>query len=84
MEGKAPHSSIVGIIIAALSLVMIPLLVRYKRRIASRLASGALEAETRQTRVCAYLSAILLAGLGLNVWWGWWWLIQSPGWGWSR
>jgi divalent metal cation (Fe/Co/Zn/Cd) transporter len=50
-----------------------PLLVRYKRRIATRLGSGALEAEARQTRVCAFLSAILLAGLGLNAWLGWWW-----------
>ena len=73
VEGKAPQRSIVGIIIAALSLIVMPLLVRYKRRIARRLASGALEAEARQTRVCAYLSAILLAGLGLNAWWGWWW-----------
>jgi divalent metal cation (Fe/Co/Zn/Cd) transporter len=73
IEGKAPHRSIVGIIIAALSLIVMPLLVHYKRRIAGRLASGALEAEARQTRVCAYLSAILLVGLGLNAWWGWWW-----------
>lgn len=73
IEGKAPHRSIVGIIVAALSLIVMPLLVRYKRRIARRLASGALEAEARQTRVCAYLSAILLVGLGLNAWWGWWW-----------
>jgi divalent metal cation (Fe/Co/Zn/Cd) transporter len=72
-EGKAPQRSIVGIIVAALSLIVMPLLVRYKRRIARRLTSGALEAEARQTRVCAYLSAILLAGLGLNAWWGWWW-----------
>jgi len=73
IQGKAPQRSILGIIIAALSLIVMPLLVRYKRRIARRLASGALEAEARQTRVCAYLSAILLVGLGLNAWWGWWW-----------
>ena len=73
VEGKAPQRSLVGIIIAALSLIVMPLLVHYKRRIARQLASGALEAEARQTRVCAYLSAILLMGLGLNAWWGWWW-----------
>jgi divalent metal cation (Fe/Co/Zn/Cd) transporter len=72
-EGTAPQRSFVGIIVAALSLIVMPLLVRYKRRIARQLTSGALEAEARQTRVCAYLSAILLAGLGLNAWWGWWW-----------
>ena len=50
-----------------------PLLAHFKRRIATKLDSGALEAETRQTEVCAYLSAILLAGLGLNASFGWWW-----------
>jgi divalent metal cation (Fe/Co/Zn/Cd) transporter len=68
-----PERSLIGIILAALSLIVMPVLVRYKRRVASRLESGALEAETRQTEVCAYLSAILLAGLGLNAWLGWWW-----------
>ena len=69
----APDRSIIGIVVGALSLVVMPLLARAKRRIATRLDSGALEAETRQTEICAYLSAILLAGLGLNAWLGWWW-----------
>jgi cation efflux family protein len=60
---RAPEHSTIGIILAALSLAVMPALVHFKRRIASRLGSGALEAEARQTRVCAYLSAILLAGL---------------------
>jgi divalent metal cation (Fe/Co/Zn/Cd) transporter len=63
----------VGIVLAGLSLIVMPLLVHYKRRVASRLRSGALEAEARQTQVCAYLSAILLVGLGLNAWLGYWW-----------
>jgi divalent metal cation (Fe/Co/Zn/Cd) transporter len=71
--GKAPEHSTVGIVLAALSLIVMPLLVHYKRRVANRLRSGALEAEARQTRVCAYLSAILLVGLGLNAWLGYWW-----------
>src|SRR2546428_3680700 len=65
---RAPGHTIVGIVLAALSLVVMPVLVHFKRRIASSLQSGALEAEARQTRVCAYLSAILLAGLALNSW----------------
>ena len=73
LERRAAEPSTIGIVIAALSLLVMPLLVRFKRRIASRLGSGALEAEARQTRICAYLSAILLAGLGLNAWLGWWW-----------
>src|SRR2546428_252455 len=70
---KPPEHSTVGIVLAALSLIVMPLLVYYKRRVASQLGSGALEAEARQTRVCAYLSAILLVGLGLNAWLGYWW-----------
>ena len=73
IERRAPEHSPIGIVVAVLSLVVMPLLVHFKRRIARRLGSGALEAEARQTRVCAYLSAILLAGLGLNAWLGWWW-----------
>jgi divalent metal cation (Fe/Co/Zn/Cd) transporter len=70
---ETPTASAVGIAIAALSLVVMPVLAHFKRRVATRLASGALEAETRQTAICAFLSAILLAGLGLNAWLGWWW-----------
>ncbi|MBI3638025.1 MAG: cation transporter [Candidatus Rokubacteria bacterium] len=59
--------------LAVLSLLVMPVLARFKRRVATRLGSGALEAETRQTEICAYLSAILVVGLGLNAWLGWWW-----------
>ena len=72
-QRHASEQSTVGIVLAALSLIVMPTLAHFKRRVASRLGSGALEAEARQTRVCAYLSAILLAGLGLNAWLGWWW-----------
>jgi divalent metal cation (Fe/Co/Zn/Cd) transporter len=79
IERRAPDHTTIGIVVAALSLVVMPVLVHFKRRIASRLQSGALEAEARQTRVCAYLSAILLAGLGLNSWLGWWWADPASG-----
>ena len=69
----APETSTVGIVLAVLSLIVMPTLVHFKRRVASELGSGALEAEAHQTRVCAYLSAILVAGLGLNAAFGWWW-----------
>lgn len=72
-EGRTPERSLVGIVLAALSLGVMPALAHFKRRIARRLESGALEAETRQTEACAWLSAILLVGLGLNAWQGWWW-----------
>ena len=91
IERRSPDHSRVGIVLAALSMIVMPLLVRSKRRIATRLGSGALEAEARQTQVCAYLSAVLLAGLGLNAGLGWWWsdpvaglvmvpLIANEGW----
>jgi len=73
VHGAPPEGTILGLAVAALSLIVMPLLARAKRRVASALGSGALEAETRQTEMCAYLSAILLGGLGLNVWPGWWW-----------
>jgi divalent metal cation (Fe/Co/Zn/Cd) transporter len=70
---EAPSESVVGIVLAALSVVVMPLLARAKRRVALEMRSGALAAEARQTSLCAYLSVILLAGLALNAVAGWWW-----------
>ena len=70
---EAPDESWIGIAIAALSLIVMPLLARAKRRVAAVITSRALVADSRQTDICAYLSAILLAGLGLNAVLGWWW-----------
>jgi len=52
---------------------VMPLLARAKRRVAAKLSSRAMRADSRQTDICAYLSVILLAGLGLNALFGWWW-----------
>ncbi|HEX5632134.1 MAG TPA: cation transporter, partial [Gemmatimonadales bacterium] len=70
---RAPEESVTGMVLAALSLVVMPLLARAKRRVAQGLASRALAAEAMQTDVCAWLSAILLGGLALNAVLGWWW-----------
>jgi divalent metal cation (Fe/Co/Zn/Cd) transporter len=70
---EAPDESRVGIALAALSLVVMPLLARAKRRVAAGLASRALHADATQTALCTYLSAILLGGLLLNAAVGWWW-----------
>jgi len=70
---EPPSVSTAGIIITGLSLIVMPILVGAKRRVAASLQSSALEAETRQTRVCAYLSGIVLGGLALNAAFGWWW-----------
>lgn len=70
---EQPEASYLGVAVAALSLVVMPVLARAKRRVAARLQSRALRADSRQTDICAYLSAILLAGLALNALFGWWW-----------
>jgi divalent metal cation (Fe/Co/Zn/Cd) transporter len=73
LRHEAPERSPLGIAIAVASLVVMPSLARAKRRVARQLTSGALAAEAKQTMICAYLSAILLAGLGLRALAGWWW-----------
>ncbi|MCJ7627023.1 MAG: cation transporter [Longimicrobiales bacterium] len=70
---EASEESFVGIGLAFLSLLVMPVLARAKRRVAAGLGSRALEADSRQTDLCAYLSALLLMGLGLNALFGWWW-----------
>lgn len=71
--GEAPEESMVGIGLAAVSVVVMPLLVRAKRRVARSIGSAALHADATQTQICTYLSAILLGGLVLNAVAGWWW-----------
>jgi len=70
---RAPEHSLPGIILACVSLVVMPLLSRAKRRVAVHLKSAALNADAKQTEFCTYLSAILLGGLllnaALNLWW---------------
>jgi divalent metal cation (Fe/Co/Zn/Cd) transporter len=70
---EIPLRSIPGIIIAAVSVVVMPLLARAKRRVAAGIGSGAMKADSRQTDFCTYLSAILLGGLLFNALLGWWW-----------
>jgi len=60
-------------VVAVLSLIVMPWLARQKRKAAGTLNSSALHADSRQTSLCAYLSAILLGGLLLNTVLGWWW-----------
>ncbi len=81
---EAPERSIAGIILAAVSLVVMPLLARAKRRVAAGIRSGAMVADAKQTEFCTYLSAILLGGLLANALFGWWWadpvaaLVMTP------
>ena len=73
IERKEPERSLIGILVAIVSLIVMPFLARAKRKAAANLNSAALLADSRQTSLCAYLSAILVGGLALNATVGWWW-----------
>jgi divalent metal cation (Fe/Co/Zn/Cd) transporter len=72
VDAQADESP-VGIVLAGLSLVIMPALAWAKRRTAEQLHSPTLRADATETLLCAWLSAALLAGLGLNAAVGWWW-----------
>lgn len=79
LSGSAPERSWPGIGLAMLSLLIMPLLARAKRRVGRGIGSAAMVADSQQTQLCAYLSAILLAGLALNALFGWWWADPAAG-----
>jgi len=71
--GSEPDASTVGIGLAIASLIVMPLLARAKRANGRAMRSVTVVADSNQTKLCAYLSAILLGGLILNARLGWWW-----------
>ena len=73
LRREVPQHSVPGILLAAVSLIVMPLLARAKRGVSSSLGSAAMNADAMQTQFCTYLSGILLAGLLLNALAGWWW-----------
>jgi divalent metal cation (Fe/Co/Zn/Cd) transporter len=70
---ESPETSYIGIVLLIISLIVMPVLARAKRRVAVEIKSRALEADSKQTDLCVYLSAISLGGLALNAAFGWWW-----------
>lgn len=68
-----PRTSAVGLVLALVSLAVMPMLAYAKQRTGNALASRALLADAVETWVCAYLSLALLVGVGLNIAAGWWW-----------
>jgi len=72
--GTRPERSLPGILIAVAAVIVMPLLGRAKRKAAAQIDSRALHADSRQADFCASLSAILLVGLLLHAWFGWWWV----------
>ncbi len=68
-----PDESFIGIILAIASLIAMPLLANYKKRLAMKIGSRALRADALETLACSWLSFALLLGLSANVLLGWWW-----------
>lgn len=68
-----PEESATGIALALVSLVIMPVLAWRKRVAARELNSRSLEADSKQTTLCTYISAFLLVGLLANSLFGWWW-----------
>ncbi len=79
LTGEGGEASRVGIIIATLSLVIMPVLSWAQRRTGRQLGSATVVADSKQTLLCTYLSAVLLVGLLLNATLGWWWADPAVG-----
>ena len=73
VSSSEPEASYLGIGIATLSLLVMPFVSRTEHSLSHEINSRSLEAESRETLMCTYLSAALLVGLGANAVFGWWW-----------
>ncbi len=71
--GVRPDASAIGIVLASLSLALMPLLARAKRGLAPAIGSAAVIADAKQTNLCALMSGVVLVGLGANAALDWWW-----------
>ncbi len=73
VTGSEPEASPVGITLAVASLIVMPFLAWAQRRTGKALHSNSVVADSNQTLLCTYMSAVLLVGLALNAVLGWWW-----------
>ena len=73
LGGGEADRSVVGIVLVAVSVVVMPFLSFAQRRAGRELGSASAVADSKQTLLCTYLSAAVLAGLVLNAALGWWW-----------
>jgi divalent metal cation (Fe/Co/Zn/Cd) transporter len=73
LQKSGPERSLLGIAIGVAALFVMPLLSRAKRDVGRAINSQAMIADSQQTQFCTYLSAVLVAGLLLNFFLGWWW-----------
>ena len=79
VTGQQPGTSVAGIVVTALAVVIMPALGIAKRRLGRRLGSGATAGEGTQNLLCAYLGAAVLISLAANAAFGWWWLDPIAG-----
>jgi hypothetical protein len=70
---QRPEASVLGVVVAAAALLVMPILAWRKSRANATLGSAALRADIAETITCAYMAAATLAGAGLNLLVGWWW-----------
>lgn len=73
ISGSEPKTSVVGIVLTGIAVVLMPLFGVAKLRVGKRLGSGATAGEGTQNLLCAYLSVAVLGGLAANALLGWWW-----------
>jgi divalent metal cation (Fe/Co/Zn/Cd) transporter len=73
LSGEGSESSTVALVLSVVSILVMPTLAYLKGRTGRELRSRALVADSVETWVCAYLSVALLAAVGLNAAFGWWW-----------
>ena len=73
LHKSGPERSLLGIAIGVAALFVMPLLACAKRNVGRAVGSPAMIADSQQTQFCTYLSAVLVAGLLLNFFLGWWW-----------
>ncbi|HEV2012763.1 MAG TPA: cation transporter [Candidatus Dormibacteraeota bacterium] len=73
LVGLRPEGSVLGVVVAAAAVLVMPILAWRKRRANVAIGSAALRADIAETITCAYLAAATLAGAGLNLIFGWWW-----------
>src|ERR1700686_3208152 len=84
LHKSGPERSLLGIAVGVAALFVMPLLARAKRNVGRAVGSPAMIADSQQTQFCTYLSAVLVAGLLLNFFLGWWWsdsvaaLVMAP------
>jgi cation diffusion facilitator family transporter len=77
--GEHPEHSTAGLVLVALSVIVMPALAWAKRRVAAGLGSVALKADAAETQLCTYLSVVVLIGLAANTLFGWWWMDPLAG-----